>query len=647
MSYWNFPSVIGGNINSINNAGLETFRDNALDSLTREICQNSLDAVKDSGAPVVVEFQKFHVNNLDFPGYERLLEVFNQCNLTWRGRNKKSEEFIAEALRIIKNPNIAFLRISDFNTIGLKGAETGELGTPWSSLVKEAGSSNKGDESGGSFGIGKAAPFLNSHLRTLFYSSYDETGYQSHIGVANIMSYRKQNNEITVGNGYYTDNQESNAIKGMLSLDSSFTRGETGTDIYVSAFYPSEDWENEIIQSVLHNFFITVYSNKLIVRVNGFEINHTNIGSLILNMKDTEENRLLKNYYEVLTSEKTIKIPYPAQRYKHGIRFGEGEAQLYLINGDDLNRRVLMTRKTGMRIFEQKNISGSISFTGILMITGSSMNSIFKELENPAHNGWMPNRYEKDPKLANKIYSDLRNFIRQQVKEIFSQNTSDVMDAVGLSDFLPNRSLLSAEGPERAESISPKIKSLSFKKKENESTKKKVKRGKRQQEESSEEELIGKFGFSPGELGGNGHSEAREGGDAGGGANEPDGTKEIDKEKEGQRDKKQQKQNKTKPVRSQQRYICTDKENGHYTFKISTEKAIKEGLVEFTLLGEQSDILLPIIAAHFQNEDVTVAKITGNQLYFSSEMKQKMLQLEITVDYSEYCAMEVEVFENQ
>lgn len=40
MVNWNFPSVAGGNINSINNAGLETFRDNPIDSLTREIYQN-------------------------------------------------------------------------------------------------------------------------------------------------------------------------------------------------------------------------------------------------------------------------------------------------------------------------------------------------------------------------------------------------------------------------------------------------------------------------------------------------------------------------------------------------------------------------------------------------------------------------------
>src|SRR5699024_2309971 len=138
-------------------------------------------------------------------------------------------------------------------------------------LIKEAGSANKGDSSGGSFGIGKSAPFLNSNLRTLFYSSYDVTGYESHIGVANIMSYELPNNQVTTGHGYYTNNESSTAITGQLQLDKDFIRKGTGTDIYVTAFDPKEEWENEVIKSILFNYFITILNQKLIVRVNDFE----------------------------------------------------------------------------------------------------------------------------------------------------------------------------------------------------------------------------------------------------------------------------------------------------------------------------------------------------------------------------------------
>ena len=90
-TYWNFPAATGGLINSINNAGLETFRGNALESLTREVCQNSLDAVKDTKSPVVVEFSQFQMNTNDFPEKEELVGVFHKCEATWSGRNKKSD----------------------------------------------------------------------------------------------------------------------------------------------------------------------------------------------------------------------------------------------------------------------------------------------------------------------------------------------------------------------------------------------------------------------------------------------------------------------------------------------------------------------------------------------------------------------------
>jgi len=73
--FWHFPATAGGQVNSINNAGIETFRGNELDSLTREICQNSLDAVKDESQPVVVDFKRFDLPSEQFPNQAELLGV--------------------------------------------------------------------------------------------------------------------------------------------------------------------------------------------------------------------------------------------------------------------------------------------------------------------------------------------------------------------------------------------------------------------------------------------------------------------------------------------------------------------------------------------------------------------------------------------
>jgi hypothetical protein len=644
-TYWNIPAAVGGMINSINNAGLETFRGNALDSLTREICQNSLDAVKEKDKPVLVEFKSFSTPINIFPKRYELINDFKLCEQTWNGHNKKSEDFIQEALSILGKNEMKFLRISDFNTKGLEGAKDGELGTPWSSLVKEAGSSNKEGDSGGSFGIGKSAPFLNSKLRTLFYSSFDITEYQSHIGVANIMSFKKTENQITLGNGYYTHNDNSTAIPGLLDLDEDFKRNETGTDIFVSAFEPKGDWEEEVKKSVLSNFFITVFTGKLVVKVNDFLINDQNVGQLIYQLEDNEENRILKNYYNLLISAKTIKVPYPATTYTKDFCIEEGEAELLLLNGEDLNRRVLMTRKTGMRIFEQKNISGSISFTGILMITGTEMNNIFKQMENPAHNEWSAERYEKDPKLAKKVYADLRKFIRDTVKGIFQDKITDEMDAVGLSDFLPNKELSETSSVSKTESLNSSIKAIITKQKEKELPKTTRKKGK--DTKDFEQQLEGEYGISPtGDQGGNGTGEHSSGGTQGSGTTNSGGSNEMDERQPGDQGNRKERKPSKHPIQIKQRYVCVDRNNGKYKFNIVPEKTLSRGRLVFSVVGEQSDYDLPIKTASTDDGNVTIEKLNSNTIYLNSLTKNKSFMLSVEIDYSNYCVMEVELYED-
>ncbi|MFC0300530.1 hypothetical protein ACFFIS_06820 [Virgibacillus soli] len=647
-TYWNFPATIGGNINSINHAGLETFRGNALESLTREICQNSLDAVRDKTKPVIVEFKGFTTHTNNFPNHKELLNVFRDCRVTWQGRNKQSEDFIEDAVQILQKDKMQFLRISDFNTKGLEGAKDAELGSAWSSLVKEAGSSNKDESSGGSFGIGKSAPFLNSKLRTIFYSSFDTTGYESHIGVANILSYQKPDNRVTTGTGFYTNSEYSTAIYGQLPLDPSFTRTETGTDIYITAFEPVQDWQEEIKKSVLLNFFMTVFQHKLIVRINDLEINSDNIAELIEALDDTEDNRVLKNYFSLLTSPQTIQISYPAQKYKD-ITFKEGEAVLYLLNGEDLNRRVLMTRKTGMRIYEQNRISGSISFTGLLTITGTNMNNIFKQMENPAHNEWSPERFEKDPRLAKKIFADLRKFMREAVRNQFQEKIDDEMDAVGLSDFLPNKNLISEGEINKRESLQTKIKTL-IRKEKVEEPKQPKRRNTRQLDtdmEEIEKQLAGEFGITPtGDKGGHGTGTHEGGGNQGGGLTEPDGVNELDRNKQGDLDMREKRKPSKHPIPIKQRYVCVNKEIGAYRIFIQPEKTVASARLAFRVMGEQSDYDLPIKSADTNDSRVTVDKVNANNVYVHSVRKNKPFVLNVCINYSDYCVMGVTLYEN-
>lgn len=635
QSFWHFPATAGGQVNSINNAGIETFRGNELDSLTREICQNSLDAVKDESQPVVVEFKRFDLPAEKFPNHEELLDVYIKCEETWSGRNPKSEQFIKQAQELLTQPKIQFLRVSDFNTKGLEGADSSELGTPWSSLIREAGSSNKGDSSGGSFGIGKSAPFANSKIRTLFYESLDSNGFTSHIGVANIMSFKKNVNETTVGAGYYTKDEHSTAIPGFLGLDSNFNRTETGTDIYIAAFEQQENWQEAIRHSILFNFFITIHQQKLIVHIENEIISHKNLGSLIAELDESkEEFRHLKSYYEALTSDKAITVASPERTYKTIGRFEEGEATLYLMKDDELNRRVLMTRKAGMRLFEQNRISGSISFTGILIITGKHMNQVFKEMENPAHTEWQPNRYEADPKQAAKVLKELRSFVRDTVLSHFQAETTETMDAIGLSDFLPDVGVV-GEGKEKRESLTMKIKEIKQKKKE-----KPKKKTKQQSKGDDFEKVLVDAGIETGVGGGAGPTPPLDGEE---GVKLPPDDKQHENGGNGEEPGSKEQHEKNKPIDTDMRYLCMDKSQGYYRVSVKPDKKFEKGKLEFKVLGEQSEFDLPIVSV--ESDEIEVKSIQGNVVRFKNNVGKKEISLKVQVDYEHYCVLEVNLYE--
>lgn len=189
---WYFPSNNYGTVTGIGEAGIETFRGSPYRSLAREICQNSMDARIDNKNPVIIEFSSFSIPTKNIPGYDNLHEAIKSCLNFWTEQdNKKTIDFFNKAKTTIEHPTIDVLRISDFNTTGLQGSDK-EFNTPWHNLVKASGVSGKEGSAGGSFGIGKAAPFVCSDIRTLFYATKDIDGLSAFQGIAKLVSFREK-----------------------------------------------------------------------------------------------------------------------------------------------------------------------------------------------------------------------------------------------------------------------------------------------------------------------------------------------------------------------------------------------------------------------------------------------------------------------
>lgn len=399
MKKWRFVPNQNSTIVGINDAGIETFTANMNRSLVREILQNSLDAVvKGNEEPVCVEFNFFQVERDRLPDVEGLHQTIKKCQAS-NLDEPDAYKFFKKADELLSKPMIDVLRISDHNTIGLEGSDTCEKGTSWSRLVKENGSSNKCQNSGGSFGIGKSAAFACSDLRTVFYSSIDnEKQLKSNFGVAKLVSYKDENMGWTTGVGYYSEDDKFVAINELASFDETYVRNDSGTDIYILGMHSSVNAKDTFIEAVLLDFLVSLVKGKLVVKIQGETLDKASLATYIskLNPYQSDDIKNLIDYYHLLTSADPtiVKIPLDSKIYGEKYGFDNGECTLFLKEAEGYNRKILITRKAGMRILEQDRISGSIEFTGVLIIDGPNMNETFKTMEVPSHDAWEPEGVE-------------------------------------------------------------------------------------------------------------------------------------------------------------------------------------------------------------------------------------------------------------
>lgn len=104
---WKFPHNGFGQVRGVSDAGIETFTGTEIQSLAREICQNSLDAaVEGSNATIKVDFEQYRIPSSDIPGYEQYASKIQKAYDYWSKKNsEKTIKVLTKALNAIKKPN--------------------------------------------------------------------------------------------------------------------------------------------------------------------------------------------------------------------------------------------------------------------------------------------------------------------------------------------------------------------------------------------------------------------------------------------------------------------------------------------------------------------------------------------------------------
>lgn len=614
---WRFVSNQHSTIAGVNDAGIETFSADALSSLVRESIQNSLDAKIDGlDDPVIVDFSMFSIPQSAFPDGEAFQTILRKC-LQSNVEEVQARQFFEKAVNLFQAP-IQVMRISDHNTIGLRGADECKKGSAWSRLVKESGSSNKGDDSGGSFGIGKSAAFACSNLRCVVYSSKDDSipAVYSTIGVARLISFEQSEADWTTGIGYYSEDNRFVAIPEILPLDHSYQRSDSGTDVYILGSSIDESAILEIINAVLINFVVSIVKGRLVVHIQNITLDKTTIGAYVAKINPYDKDIRLSavvHYFHLLTSNdpSIVKISLNAAEYGAKYGFNDGDCTLYLQEGENLNRKILMTRSAGMSLFEQDRFSKSIQFTGILMIEGKKMNSIFKQMEVPSHDAWKPARCKENAKLYTAVFNDLKRYLRAKVQECFGKAPEEELDAFGAGDFLPDvKQGQTVAAKKQVPGLIERIRHLAGKEV--------TPRKKAQRPVKVTENLTAEL------------------------------PQRSDRTEHKQRKDAKKSSPNFKSVAVQPRTICTDPASGAYIIKFIVPKKAKHGKLELRLSGEQSEYDVPVSSARLLGAaKSSITGVEGNYIMLENLTAGEILIIKVTLGFDSYCMLEVLYYESK
>ena len=468
--HWRFPLNDGGERRGINAGYDAKFRSERLKSLAREICQNSLDARLNDQAPVHVEFHRFTISKEEFPDYENYHKFLEECLNYWEnknpnGRGRKSNEvmFLTRAVECINQEKIPVLRISDHHTTGSRlnvsewNKETGEeeIRNEWEGLTRSSGIQFKAAGASGSYGIGKAAAFACSDLMTVFYSTANVAGQHLSKGVAHFATFVDGEGKERQNTGYCCnvngDSSQDDSICVEKYLDRNFHRadGDYGTDIYVLGFHDAgqSDWGPQLLEAVVTDFIYAVQNNLLEVTVDGIHLAKDNLKTFIDASaveaigKDTEWIEQASLYYDILTedSEHVHRTELPIE--EGGEEIGKLRLSV-LTDRSECSKYVMMTRQNGMKICEwgPRQKFPKFPFEGICYADGLKLNERLRSMETPEHTAWKEGTSgERGMKTKDeKLLREMREKIREYLKEIMKQAPGSNVDAIGAAALLPD-----------------------------------------------------------------------------------------------------------------------------------------------------------------------------------------------------------------
>lgn len=437
---WYFPDNKGGQDEGFENQGINQFKMSPYGKLAREIIQNSYDAkIKGEDKKVKVEFKLVKMDKNRIPNLESIKESIN-ASAEYFPESERLEKFRQVANEKFESDTIDVLKISDYNTTGLVGIEK-RINSAWYGLIKSSGNSTKSGVSGGSYGSGKHAAFVFSYFRTILYGTYVEDEGYAFQGKSILCSHKKDG-VVKSNIGYWGNitEDECKPIRSQETMDEFYRRNQTGTDLYIiGAKLEKEEWVENIIYSVIENFWKLIIEDKLEVSIvnDGKNINIDSKNIRALAQMGKEENAKIDEH-DIFNAYKFIELNDSVEEVRYGSICNENDVELKIAKLPQYpEKKILKMRDTEMKINIFSPRKRPVNFIGILIAKGEELNKQLRESEPQTHDAWNADNIE-DEEDRRKVRDTIRKldvWINEQIDSLSYVDDIEEFDAEGL-DFL-------------------------------------------------------------------------------------------------------------------------------------------------------------------------------------------------------------------
>jgi hypothetical protein len=462
------------------------------EALVREAIQNSLDARPDNrGGKATVKFTFRTVQNLsDLMEYHQGLHPhLTACGLEIPALGSSE-------------PHI--LLVEDYGTVGLTGPLNEDDEGHFSLFWRNIGSSSKGENKGGRWGLGKTV-FPNSSKISAYFGITKREGDRGPVLMGQVaLKKHKVGAKTYLPHAFFCASKPEELEipisdpKAVERFEKTFGTDRGGkTGFSAAVLFPHETIKSrQLLLAVVEHFFFPILEEKLIVHVNHEVIDKQTIHKIVASRDFPELHKLRQTIQfatEVVALNKELnhavdsvsKMNFPSgsiskecfdpehltamkEEYQTGKIVGltipviirnktDGDSQsriyLFLQHLPGLTHSADYYLRGGISVIDNKSFGETDECLGILLAEEEKVSKFLGDSENPAHTNWNSRSTVLEKKYRDSMKTVL--FIRKSLRQFFDLLAKEegVTDPNALLDFFFEKS--GSRGPNEKPPLPP------------------------------------------------------------------------------------------------------------------------------------------------------------------------------------------------